>query len=1552
MQPNDDNAMNDRMQQPSAHGLYDPSFEHDACGVGLTCDLSNEPSHAIVDDGLRILENLEHRGACGCDGTTGDGAGIMMQMPDAFLRARCEELGIDLPARGTYGVGMVFLPPDRAQREHCEEIFEEVVHDEGQQVLGWRDVPVQSDVLGAAAADREPVIRQVFIERSADVQSQDAFERRLFVTRKRIEHLIADSSLSEKDKFHIPSLSAVTLVYKGMLIPQQIRGYFPDLSDEKMESALALVHARFSTNTFPQWSLAQPFHRLCHNGEINTLRGNINRMRAREVGIESDVLGEDLDKIHPILDEEGSDSHIVDSTVELLCYSGRSLPHVMMMLVPEAWERHEEMDEAKRGFYQYHACLMEPWDGPAKLAFTDGRYLGAVLDRNGLRPSRYTVTKDGRVFMASETGVVDVAPENVREKGRIQPGRMFLVDLEEGRLVSDEEVKERLSTQQPYEEWVQSNLLTGSDLPAAEAAPALPETETLRRQQQLFGYTMEDVEMLMLPMAEQGKEPIGSMGDDTPLAVLSERPRLLYDYFKQHFAQVTNPPLDAIREALVTSLYTYLGAERNLLTETPKHAHRLRLEHPILTEQQLGSLHRLEEQDAAFRTYTLDTCFDRSAADGEGLAKAMTQLYEEAAQAVDDGYRLLVLSDREADRDRLPIPALLALSGVHHHLIREGKRTRCSLIVESGEPREVHHFCTLLGFGADAVNPYLALDSIRQLVQAGEVKTDEKTAIKHYIKALQKGILKVMSKMGISTLQGYQGAQIFEAVGLSDELIDTYFTHTASRIGGIGLDEVARATRHRHAYAFPQKADLPDTKHLDPGGRYQWRRGGEDHNLNPLTIAKLQQATRRDEPDEASYAEYSELINQKNRDNGTLRGLLRFDVDEARSVPLDEVEPWTEIVKRFKTGAMSYGSISIETHETIAVAMNAIGGKSNTGEGGEHPERYARKNNSRSRIKQVASGRFGVTIGYLTSADEIQIKMAQGAKPGEGGQLPGQKVYPWIADVRQSTPGVALISPPPHHDIYSIEDLAQLIFDLKNSNPEARVTVKLVSEAGVGTIAAGVAKGKADVVLISGHSGGTGASPQTSIMHAGLPWELGLAETHQTLISQGLRNRIAIECDGQLRTGRDVAVAALLGAEEFGFSTAPLVTLGCIMMRKCHLNTCPVGIATQDPELRKKFTGKPKYVINFFYLVAQELRKIMARLGFRTLDEMVGRTDRLQMRDDIEDPESRLLDLAPLLYRPEVPDVLKPFAAQQEQHHEIQHILDRRLIELAQPALEDRTPVEEDVQILNRNRTTGTMLSSEISKRYGADELPDDTIVFNCTGSAGQSFAAFGAPGLTFRIRGDANDYFGKGLSGARLILQPPKGAGFVPEDNIIAGNVALYGATGGQVFIRGQAGERFGVRNSGAEAVVEGVGDHGCEYMTGGRVVVLGETGRNFAAGMSGGVAYVLDRTGAFAEKRCNTDMVDLERLEPGSKEAEEVRALIEQHGQETGSTVARDILDSWDDTLPQFVKIMPIQYKKALERIEAGEIEAVGDGALHEHLVEIEDIELDADTEMDLVG
>ena len=1492
---------------PAEHGLYDPAFEHDACGVGFICKVDGAPSHDVVRRGLGILLNLEHRGACGCDERTGDGAGILMQIPDAFCRKRGEEQDIRLPEPGAYGVGMVFLPRDPAQQQFCKTSFEQAVCAEGQRILGWRPVPTHNTSIGTASRAVEPDVWQVFVARGSGLANQQAFERKLYVIRKVVQRAVHTAGLPDGDRFYIASLSSRTLIYKGMLTPDQVPAYYPDLSDPSMQSALAMVHSRFSTNTFPKWPLAQPFRFLCHNGEINTLRGNLNAMRAREVLFHSDRFGQDTAKLLPILREGGSDSMILDNMLELLYFTGRSLPHAMMMLVPEAWEHNPDMPDEKRAFYEYHSCLMEPWDGPATLPFTDGRYIGAVLDRNGLRPSRYTVTKDGYVILASETGVSAVDPANVLEKGRLQPGRMFLVDLEEKRIISDEEIKSRISRRQPYRQWLTDNLVRLEQLPGcAEAASMTP--ETCRALQPLFGYTVEDVRLLLPPMGAEGKEALGSMGDDTPLAVLSDRPRLLYDYFKQLFAQVTNPPLDAIREKLVTSLYLTLGADQDLFQETPLHCRQLRLKQPILTDADLARVRVLD--DDALRSATVPMLFRGG---GGGLEAALDRLCTAASEAVEGGCSLLILSDRDADAEWLPIPALLATAAVHHHLIRNGLRTRCGLIVESGEPREPHHFCLLIGYGAGAVNPYLALATVRTLAATGEIDgVDADKAERNFVKAIGKGILKVMSKMGISTLQSYRGAQIFEAVGLGRALIDPYFSGTPSRLGGIGLDVLAEEARLRHERAYPP-TQVDGTYDLDVGGRYQWRRGGEDHLFNPLTIAKVQQAVRQVDP--KSYAEYADLINDQTRRLGTLRGLLDFTDDETLAIPLGEVEPWTEIVKRFKTGAMSYGSISQETHETLAVAMNRLGGKSNTGEGGEDPERYDRASPRRSRIKQVASGRFGVTISYLTSADEIQIKMAQGAKPGEGGQLPGQKVYPWIAKTRHSTPYVGLISPPPHHDIYSIEDLAQLIHDLKNANPSARISVKLVSEVGVGTVAAGVAKGKADVLLISGSDGGTGASPQTSIMHAGLPWELGLSETHQTLVRNGLRSRIKVECDGQLKTGRDVAFAALLGADEFGFATAPLVALGCIMMRKCHLNTCPVGIATQNPELRKLFSGQPEHVVNYFHFVAEELRKIMARLGFRAIDEMVGRVDRLRMRDDITHWKAKHLDLSPILYRARVPDILAGFEAD-AQDHGLDRALDHRLIAWAQPALDGAEPVQQDVVISNRNRTVGTMLSHEIARRYGEAGLPADTIVLRCKGSGGQSFGAFGAPGLTLHVEGDANDYFGKGLSGAKLIITPPETATFEPHQNIIIGNVAFYGATSGEAYVRGRAGERFCVRNSGVRAVVESVGDHGCEYMTGGRVVVLGPTGRNFAAGMSGGVAYVLDGTHDFRNRRCNLEMVDLLEV-TDAEDVAELRVLIENHYHYTGSRVALWCLDHWDRALREFVKVMPVEYRNALLRL-----------------------------------
>ena len=1514
-------------QATSETGLYHPAYEHDACGVGFVCTLSGEKTHRIVAQGLEILENLEHRGACGCDEETGDGAGILIQVPHRFLEARCREEGIALPEPGAYGVGMLFLPKAQTSAAYCKAQVEEMVQAEGQRLLGWRRVPTNGDVLGVSSREKEPEVWQVFVGRGEGIgdQGDSAFERKLYVIRKQLEQAVAASDVRDKEVFYVTDLSTRTLVYKGMLTTGQLPRYYPDLTDPLMESALAMVHSRFSTNTLPQWKLAHPFRFLCHNGEINTLRGNVNWMNAREALFESPLFGEDMAKLLPVLEEGASDSSTLDNAVELLYHTGRSLPHVIAMMVPEAWERHEEMSAAKRAFYAYHACLMEPWDGPATIPFTDGRYVGAVLDRNGLRPSRYTVTKDGLVVMASETGVLDIAPKDVRYKGRLQPGKMLLVDLEEHRIVPDEEIKERLAARKPYGQWLEENLLELDALPDVPSSNgrAAPETP-LRTRQRLFGYTREDVRMLLAPMGAAGKEALGSMGDDTPIAVLSDRPRLLYDYFKQLFAQVTNPPLDAIREELVTSLFSFLGREDDLFDEGPQHCRQLRLSGPVLSREQLAKIRSLDHP--SLRTRTLPMLFDASAGGG-GLEKALDELCTAAAEAIEAGDTILILSDRDAGENKTPIPALLATAAVHHHLIRNGQRTQAGLVIESGEPREVHHLCLLIGYGAGAIHPYLALETVQHLAEAGEIDgVGAEKAAKRYIKAAHKGILKVMSKMGISTIQSYRGAQIFEAIGLGSTLIDRYFPGTASRLEGIGLDVLAAEAEARHRHAFPGEAP-EGTLNLEAGGRYQWRRGGEYHLFNPLTIAKLQQATRERDPQ--TYREYAEQINDQRHRLGTIRGLLEFNETseedgQTSAVPLDEVEPWTEIVKRFKTGAMSYGSISLETHQTLAEAMNEIGGRSNTGEGGEDPDRYAPESPRRSRIKQVASGRFGVTSAYLTSADEIQIKMAQGAKPGEGGQLPGEKVYPWIAEVRHSTPHVGLISPPPHHDIYSIEDLAQLIHDLKNSNPAARISVKLVSEVGVGTIAAGVAKGKADLVLISGHDGGTGASPQTSIAHAGIPWELGLAETHQTLVLNGLRSRIRVECDGQLKTGRDVAVAALLGADEFGFSTAPLVAMGCIMMRKCHLNTCPVGIATQDPELRKKFTGQPEHVINFFYLVAQELREIMARLGFRTMAEMVGRVDRLHARRLVDHPKARHLDLSPILFHPETPEILRSFD-RSEQDHGLEGALDHELIEHAQPALETGEAVEIHTTARNVNRTVGTMLSHEITRRYGEPGLPEDTVLVNLKGSAGQSFGAFGVHGLTLRLEGDANDYFGKGLSGAKLIVYPPKTAGFTPEENVVIGNVALYGATSGEAYVRGQAGERFAVRNSGAKAVVEGVGDHGCEYMTGGRVVILGPTGRNFAAGMSGGVAYVLDRTGGrFAEKRCNLEMVELHPVED-KEDVHLLRRLIQRHRLYTGSEVAAWVLEHWQEALGQIVKVIPTEYRLALERM-AEEEDAAG--------------------------
>ena len=1486
-------------------GLYDPSFEHDACGVGFVVDMKGRRSHTIVSQALTILRNLMHRGACGCEENTGDGAGILIQMPHAFLSRECAKLGIQLPDAGHYGSGMVFLPTDAAEAGRCQALFADIVREEGQQLLGWRDVPVDDSSLGPTARSAEPTFRQIFIGRAPGVADDQTFERKLYVIRKRIEHAVWNSDLTQRGLFYIPSLSSRTLIYKGMLTPTQVGPMFRDLADPAVESALALVHSRFSTNTFPSWPLAHPYRYIAHNGEINTLRGNINWMRAREALCESPLFGDDLKKILPIVIEGGSDSATFDNVLEFLHMAGRELPHAVLMMIPEAWSGHESMDEDRKAFYEYHGCLMEPWDGPASIAFTDGTVIGAILDRNGLRPSRYYVTKDGLVVMASEVGVLDIPPENVLIKERLHPGRIFLVDTREGRIIDDAELKQRYVSAQPYKDWLKQNLVPLDQLPAPPHLPE-PDHATVLQRQQAFGYTHEDLRILMAPMAQKGEEPVGSMGNDAALAVLSDRPRLLYDYFKQLFAQVTNPPLDAIREELVTQIETPLGPEGNLLKPGPGSCRMLKLKTPILSNEELAKIRHLDRP--GFKAVTLPMLFPAGSG-GSGLARALDELCRRASEAIAQGHTYIILSDRGVDQHQMPMPALLATAGVHHHLVREGTRVKVGLIVESGEPRETHHMALLLGYGAGAVNPYLAFETLDDMIRLGLLNgVDHPGAVKNYIKALNKGVVKVTSKMGISTIQSYRGAQIFEAIGLDKKFVDQYFTWTASRVGGIGIDVVAQETSLRHHRAYPDRPVGPSE--LDWGGQYQWRRDGEYHMLNPDTVAKLQHATRANSY--AMFKDFSRACDSGAQHLATLRGLMELKLAD-RPVPIEEVEAEESIMQRFATGAMSYGSISQEAHEALAIAMNRIGGRSNCGEGGEDPERYGTVKNSR--IKQVASGRFGVTSHYLVNATDLQIKMAQGAKPGEGGQLPGHKVYPWIAKVRYSTPGVGLISPPPHHDIYSIEDLAQLIHDLKNANREARIHVKLVSEIGVGTIAAGVAKAHADVVLISGHDGGTGASPLSSLKHAGLPWELGVAETQQVLVMNKLRDRIVVQTDGQMKTGRDVVIAALLGAEEYGFSIAPLVVLGCIMMRVCHLNTCPVGIATQDPELRKKFAGNPEHVVNFFRFVARETRELMAQLGFRTMDEMIGRVDRLNVKKAVDHWKARGLDFSQILYQPEAgPDVA--IRCVRGQDHGLAQSLDMTtILPLCREALESKKPVDIILPIRNVNRTVGTILGAEVSKRYGAEGLPDDTIRIHFNGSAGQSFGAFLPRGLSFTLEGDANDYIGKGLSGGKLVVYPPRQASFVPEENILIGNVALYGATGGEAYFRGVAGERFAVRNSGAHTVVEGVGDHGCEYMTGGRVLVIGPTGRNFAAGMSGGVAYVLDTHGDF-KRHCNLAMVDVDPLS-GTEDIELVKDLLKRHARYTNSTVAEKILANWKTMQAKFVKVMPKDYKQVLAAI-----------------------------------
>ncbi len=1497
---------------PRAQGLYDPANEHDSCGVAFVVDLHGRKSHEMVGKGITALCNLQHRGASGCEVNTGDGAGILLQIPDRFLRAVVD---FDLPPVGGYATGIAFLPKDPTEADKVVENIETIVADEGLRVLGWRDVPTDSSMLGGTARGVEPAFRQLFI--AGEGLTGLALERRAFIVRKRVEHEVEIPGDSD-GTVYFPSLSCRTIVYKGMLTTPQLEEFYADLRDERLESGLALVHSRFSTNTFPSWPLAHPYRYIAHNGEINTLKGNRNWMRAREALLASDLFPGDLERIYPICTPDASDSSSFDEVLELLALGGRSLPHSVLMMIPEAWENHASMSEEKKAFYQYHASLMEPWDGPASIAFTDGTVIGAVLDRNGLRPSRDWVTSDDLVVMASEVGVLEIDPATVIKKGRLEPGKMFLVDTIQGRIVDDEEIKHGLATEHPYEQWLEAGLVHLDDLPPRDVLTPVRASQV--QQERMFGWTQEEQRILIAPMARTGAEAIGSMGTDTPIAVLSDRPRLLFDYFQQLFAQVTNPPLDGIREELVTSLGSTIGPECNLLDPGERSCRQIVLPHPVLDNEELAKLRYIDEDGGVegYKPVTIDALYPVFGG-GDALRLGIERIRRQVSDAIAGGANLVILSDRYATEDQAPIPSLLITAAVHHHLIREKTRTRVGLVIETGEAREVHHIALLLGYGAAAVNPYLVFDAMRDLVREGHIDLSPRKAAKNYMKAAGKGVLKIMSKMGISTVASYTGAQVFESIGLSQELVDEYFTGTTTRLGGVGLDVLAAEVSAHHERAFPDRPAERAHRELETGGEYQWRREGEYHLFNPDTVFRLQHATRTKRYD--IFKQYTTMVDERSRHLATLRGLFELREGERPAISVDEVEPISAIVKRFSTGAMSYGSISKEAHQTLAIAMNRIGGKSNTGEGGEDADRYVPDPNGdlrRSAVKQVASGRFGVTSEYLVNADDLQIKMAQGAKPGEGGQLPGHKVYPWIAETRYSTPGVGLISPPPHHDIYSIEDLAQLIHDLKNSNPLARVHVKLVAEVGVGTVAAGVSKAHADVVLISGHDGGTGASPLTSIKHAGAPWELGLAETQQTLLLNGLRDRIVVQTDGQLKTGRDVIIAALLGAEEFGFASAPLVVSGCIMMRVCHLDTCPVGIATQNPELRKKFNGKPEFVVNFFEFIAEEVREYLAALGLRSLDEAIGHAEMLDTRKAVEHWKASGLDLSPILHVPDFDESIQDRHCTKAQDHGLDRALDNTLIQLCEGALEDGQPVSLELPIRNVNRTVGTMLGYELTTRYGAGGLPDNTIQIRFTGSAGQSFGAFVPSGITLRLDGDANDYLGKGLSGGRIIVAPSVDSPFVAEDNVVAGNVILYGATGGEAFLRGLVGERFCVRNSGATAVVEGVGDHGCEYMTGGRVVVLGRTGRNFGAGMSGGIAYVHDPERTFPSN-VNSEMVDLDPLEDEDREF--LREVIRRHFEETGSVVAKRILDKWRREVEHFAKVMPKDYKRVLEAARVAE-------------------------------
>ena len=1488
---------------PKKQGLYSPENEHDNCGAGFICSLKGEKTNDIIHKALNILTCLEHRGAVSSDGKTGDGAGILIEIPDDFFRKECS---FELPEPQQYAVGMLFLPQKINQAKHCSDIFEKEIERQGLSILGWRDVPLNSKIVGSIAATTQPIIKQVFVGKNNIELTESEFSTKLFVARKISENEIYNTALSQKQYFYFSSLHHRTLIYKGLLIPEDIDQFYLDLSNPKLVTRLALVHQRFSTNTFPTWDLAQPFRYMCHNGEINTRRGNVTRMNAREELMKSDFIGKDLLKVFPTILDGKSDSSQMDMVVEILLTTGRSLPEVMMMMVPEAWEKHKSMSDEKKAFYEFNSCIMEPWDGPASIPFTDGKFIGAMLDRNGLRPSRYSVTKDGYVIMSSETGVVDIEPSNVEKHGRLEPGKMFLVDMIEGRIIEDEEIKNEIVSKHPYRKWLNQNTLPLMEVPYTGNKTPLEKLDFETRLR-MFGYTEEDLKTIILPMCVSGKEAMGSMGTDTPLAVLSNKPQLLFNYFKQLFAQVTNPPLDGIREEIVTDTSLGLGSDYNIYDIVPEHCKKLKINNPIISNEDLDKIKFIKSKD--FKTASISALYDISKGHN-GIEEALDKMVLDASKRIDEGYNIIILSDRGVSKKMGAVPILLACSNIHHCMMKLKKRSKFGIVIESSEPREPHHFSMLFGYGASAINPYM----VNEIIAFHHKKNffdDQslKSSIQNFNKAIAKGILKVMNKIGISTLHSYRGSQIFEALGLRESFTEKYFSNTPTRIEGIGLYSLEKEYSKRHLDAFSKENSFMS---LEIGGSYRWRRNGEAHMLNPSTISKLQQAVREDKFE--TYKVYSDLINKQNKQLMTLRGMFKFVNHDP--IPIDEVEPWTEIVKRFKTGAMSYGSISKEAHENLAIAMNRIGGKSNSGEGGEDPSRFIKNANGvwkNSAIKQVASGRFGVSSHYLTNANEIQIKMAQGAKPGEGGQLPGPKVNPLIAKVRNSTPYVGLISPPPHHDIYSIEDLSQLIYDLKNANREARINVKLVSEVGVGTIAAGVAKAKADVILISGFDGGTGASPLTSLKHAGLPWELGIAEAQQTLVMNGLRGRIVLECDGQLKTGKDVAIACLLGAEEFGFSTAPLVASGCIMMRACHLNTCPVGIATQNPELRKNFKGKPEHVINFMHFVAEELREIMAILGFRSIDEMVGQSQKINMEDAVKNYKTKGINLSKILYKPDVPKNVS-LKNNSKQNHNLEKVIDFKILSEAKLAIEKKVKMSLSYKIQNTDRTVGTILSNEISKLYGAKGLPNDTLKLNFKGAAGQSFGAFSTKGLTMKISGNTNDYFGKGLSGAKIIVKIPKESTIISHKNVITGNTALYGATSGEAYINGIAGERFCVRNSGATAVVEGVGDHGCEYMTGGIALILGDIGRNFAAGMSGGIAYIY-KSEKFDKRNFNMEMIEFEN--PNDQDLDYINKLIENHFSYTSSKLAEDLLINWNKESNNFIKIMPTEYKLALEKM-----------------------------------